>query len=122
MGGVVTRFPPEPSGHLHIGHVKAAMLNAHFAQQYKGKLLLRVAAERRFDDTNPSKEKEEFEHAIIEDLKLLQIKPDKVSHTSDYFGEMIEIQTKMIADGLAVTYSGLKPNPNYITYGLQSQP
>jgi len=78
-GKVVTRFPPEPSGFLHIGHVKAAMLNYHYARVYNGKMIL------RFDDTNPMNEKIEFVENIQRDLKTLDINPDQVTHTSDYF-------------------------------------
>ncbi|MCJ1313174.1 hypothetical protein MMC25_006851 [Agyrium rufum] len=94
--GVVTRFPPEPSGYLHIGHAKAALLNDYFAhEKYKGTLIC------RFDDTNPSKEKEEFQDAIVEDLAMMGIKPDKTSYSSDYFEEMFQYCVKMIKDGKA---------------------
>ncbi|KAJ1566452.1 hypothetical protein HK405_009756, partial [Cladochytrium tenue] len=94
-GKVVTRFPPEPSGYLHVGHAKAALLNDYFAQTYNGKMIL------RFDDTNPSKEKTEFEDAITYDLSLLGIKADSVSHTSDFFQEIYDIAVGMIKKGLA---------------------
>ncbi|PWN47789.1 putative GUS1-Glutamyl-tRNA synthetase [Violaceomyces palustris] len=94
-GQVVTRFPPEPSGYLHVGHAKAAILNQYFAKAYKGRLIV------RFDDTNPSKEKVEFEESIIEDLALLGIKPDVTSHTSDYFDELYKLVIKLIQDGKA---------------------
>jgi glutamyl-tRNA synthetase len=95
MGNIVTRFPPEPSGYLHIGHAKAALLNQYFAQQYKGKLII------RFDDTNPSKEKVEFEDSIKEDLALIGIKGDVVTHTSDYFEQIYELALQMIKTGKA---------------------
>ncbi|XP_043513254.1 bifunctional glutamate/proline--tRNA ligase isoform X2 [Frieseomelitta varia] len=95
MGKVIVRFPPEASGYLHIGHAKAALLNQYYAQKFQGQLIM------RFDDTNPAKENVEFEKAILEDLELLQIKPDKFTHSSDYFDLMLEYCTKLIKDGKA---------------------
>jgi len=95
MGKVVTRFAPEPSGYLHIGHVKAAMLCYHLAKRYNGKMIL------RFDDTNPSKEKGEFEENIMKDLKSLEIIPDQLTHSSDYFSKIKEYMETMIKDGKA---------------------
>ncbi|KAJ2405385.1 glutamate--tRNA ligase [Coemansia sp. RSA 2526] len=94
-GKVVTRFPPEPSGYLHIGHAKAALLNEYFARSHNGKLIV------RFDDTNPNKEKAEFEESITEDLRLLGIHGDVVTHTSDHFQTIYEYALKMINKGLA---------------------
>ena len=91
----MTRFPPEPSGFLHIGHTKAAMLNYHYAKMYDGIMIL------RFDDTNPMNEKIEFVENIINDLKTLEIYPDRVTHTSDYFENTIAYMEDLIKKGLA---------------------
>jgi len=95
VGKVCTRFPPEASGFLHIGHAKAALLNNYFARKYHGKLIL------RFDDTNPAKEKAEYEHAIIDDLKLLGIKPDIETFTSDSFDICLKFCEQMLREGTA---------------------
>lgn len=94
-GKVVTRFPPEPSGYMHIGHAKAAILNEYIANKYKGKLII------RFDDTNPSKETNEFSDSIVADLKSLGIQGDTITHSSDYFDEMYDLAIQMIKDGNA---------------------
>lgn len=91
----MVRFPPEASGYLHIGHAKAALLNQYYAEIYNGQLVM------RFDDTNPAKETVEFEEAILQDLELLKIKPDKFTHTSDYFDKLEQYCTTLIESGKA---------------------
>uniref|UniRef100_A0A646QDB6 Bifunctional glutamate/proline--tRNA ligase n=1 Tax=Hemiscolopendra marginata TaxID=943146 RepID=A0A646QDB6_9MYRI len=95
MGKVIVRFPPEASGFLHIGHAKAALLNQYYQQAFSGKLIM------RFDDTNPAKEKVDFEKVILEDLKLLEIKPDKFSYTSDYFDVILNYCEQLLRQGKA---------------------
>jgi glutamyl-tRNA synthetase len=95
MGKVCTRFPPEPSGYLHIGHAKAALLNQYFAQKYKGRMIV------RFDDTNPEKEYSQFVECIMEDLETLGVKGDVVTYTSDYFSDLVKMTEKLIREGKA---------------------
>ncbi len=90
-----TRFPPEPNGYLHIGHTKAIWINYSTAKKYDGLFNL------RFDDTNPSKEGDEFVQAIQADLAWLGITPDNICFGSDYFDECYEFALKLIKDGKA---------------------
>ena len=80
---------------MHIGHAKAAMLNHYYARDYQGKIIL------RFDDTNPSKEEEEYEDSIKTDLKTLGIDHDMFSHTSDHFDTLLGYGERMIKEGNA---------------------
>ncbi|KAM9408914.1 bifunctional glutamate/proline--tRNA ligase isoform 2-T2 [Pholidichthys leucotaenia] len=95
MGKVVVRFPPEASGYLHIGHAKAALLNQYYQVTFKGKLIM------RFDDTNPEKEKEDFEKVILEDVAMLQISPDQFTYTSDHFPTIMKFAEQLLAEGKA---------------------
>ena len=94
-GKVVTRFPPEPSGYLHIGHMKAACINYVLAKKFGGKMIM------RFDDTNPVKESAEFEGAISDDLRLVGIIPDQITHTSNYFEQILVFAEQLLSEGLA---------------------
>ena len=96
QGRVVTRFPPEPNGNLHIGHTKAAFINFGIAEEYGG------ACHLRFDDTNPVKEEEEFVRAIQEDLRWLGFDwGDNLYFASDYFEQLYEFAIHLIKAGLA---------------------
>ncbi|MBQ6104344.1 MAG: glutamine--tRNA ligase/YqeY domain fusion protein [Lachnospiraceae bacterium] len=93
---VITRFPPEPNGYLHIGHAKSILLNCGLAKKYGGKFNL------RFDDTNPTKEKTEFVESIAADVRWLGAEfEDRLFFASNYFGEMYEAAVRLIKKGKA---------------------
>ena len=92
---IITRFPPEPNGFLHIGHARAIITNFELAKLYDGKTNL------RFDDTNPEKEEDKYVKAIIEDVKWLGYQPNDILYASDYFTEMYERAIILIKKGLA---------------------
>ena len=92
---VQTRFPPEPNGYLHIGHVKAINIDFSTAKKYKGTCNLRL------DDTNPTKEDTEYVDSIMEDIKWLGFNWDNVYYASDYFQEIYDCAVKLIKKGLA---------------------
>lgn len=94
-GKVLTRFPPEPNGYLHIGHAKSICLNFGLAKKYGGKTNL------RFDDTNPTKEDVEYVDSIKEDVKWLGFDWAKELYASDYFEQLYEWAIKLIKKGLA---------------------
>ncbi|MBM3179164.1 MAG: glutamine--tRNA ligase/YqeY domain fusion protein [Chloroflexi bacterium] len=92
---VRTRLPPEPNGYLHIGHVKAFMIDYLIAKENNGELIL------RFDDTNPAKEETEYVEAIEDDARWLGIEWVKVTYASDYFDELYEWAKKLVLMGKA---------------------
>ena len=97
---VCTRFPPEPNGYLHIGHAKSILLNYGLAKEYGGTFHM------RFDDTNPTKEREEFGESIKADIQWLGADwGDHLYFASDYFDRMYEAALKLIRDGKAYCLS-----------------
>ena len=92
---IITRFPPEPNGYLHLGHAKSICLNFGLAQKYGGKTNL------RYDDTNPTKEDTEYVDSIKEDIKWLGFQWDKELYASDYFDQLYEWAEELIKKGLA---------------------
>ena len=98
--GVVTRFPPEPNGHLHIGHAKSICLNFGVAEEFGGKTYL------RFDDTNPSKESHEFVESIQKDVNWLGFDwGENLTFASDYFDQLFAFAKQLIVDGKAFVCS-----------------
>lgn len=92
---IITRFPPEPNGYLHIGHAKSLCINFGIKSKYKGKCNL------RYDDTNPSKEDIEYVNSIKEDIKWLGFEWDAELYASDYFDRMYDCAVNLIKKGLA---------------------
>ena len=92
---VITRFPPEPNGYLHIGHAKSIVINFGLADDFNGKTNL------RFDDTNPLKEDQEYVDAIKEDVKWLGYEWEELHFASNYFEEMYNRAVLLIKKGKA---------------------
>ena len=97
--GVITRFPPEPNGFLHIGHAKSICLNFGVASEFGGKTYL------RFDDTNPEKEDDIFVQSILDDVKWLGFEWSHLTYASDYFDELYSFAEGLIQDGKAFVCS-----------------
>ena len=95
VDSILTRFPPEPNGYLHLGHAKSLCINFGLAQKYGGKTNL------RYDDTNPTKEDTEYVDAIKEDIKWLGFQWEKELYASDYFDQLYEWAEDLIKRGLA---------------------
>jgi glutaminyl-tRNA synthetase len=98
-GTVITRFPPEPNGHLHIGHAKSICLNFGIAAEFGGSTNL------RFDDTNPLKENEDFMLAIMEDVRWLGVEWKELRHASDYFQQLYDYAVHLVKTGKAYVES-----------------
>ena len=94
-GRVQTRFPPEPNGYLHIGHLKAITVDFGVAKDFEGTTVLRL------DDTNPDAEDVEYVESIVDDIEWLGFHPVSVCHASDYFGELYEWAELLVSKGLA---------------------
>ena len=94
-GRLVTRFPPEPNGYLHIGHAKSICLNFGIAEEFAG------ACNLRYDDTNPTKEEEEYVRAIEDDVRWLGFKWQTRCFASDYFEQMYQWAMELVKKGLA---------------------
>ena len=114
-GGVITRFPPEPNGHLHIGHAKSICLNFSVAEEFGGKTFL------RFDDTNPLKESEEYVSAIQADIEWLGFQWSDVTFASDHFEEIYQYAVDLISEGKAYVCS-LSPEEIRVTRGTLKEP
>ena len=95
VDSIMTRFPPEPNGYLHLGHAKSLCINFGLAEKYGGKTNL------RYDDTNPTKEDTEYVDAIKEDIRWMGFKWEKELYASDYFDQLYEWAEQMIKEGIA---------------------
>ena len=113
--GVITRFPPEPNGFLHIGHAKSICLNFGVAQEYGGETYL------RFDDTNPVKESNEYVESIQRDVAWLGFQWKTITHASDYFEQIYSYAEALMRDGKAYVCS-LDAEQIRATRGTLTQP